>query len=168
MADKQEIIIYTDGASLGNPGPGGYGIVIIDGKQRRELSGGYRNTTNNRMELLATIEALQTLKKPSKVILYSDSRYVVDAINKGWAVRWRAKGWKRNKREKALNPDLWEILLKLITKHEVTFQWLRGHAGHKENECADRLAVLAAKKKDLPPDQGYEDPPRNETQPSLL
>ena len=112
-------------------------------------------TTNNRMELLAVIKALETLNQPCRVVLHSDSRYVVDAISKGWARKWQANGWQRNKREKAVNPDLWETLLRLCQTHEVEFRWVRGHAGDAENERCDRLAVQAAKQPDLPADPGY-------------
>ena len=135
------VIIYTDGACSGNPGPGGWGAVLKYGEHRRELCGGEKNTTNNRMELTAVIESLSALKEPCIVELYSDSKYIIDAVTKGWAVRWRDNGWKRNKKDKALNPDLWEKLLQLIATHEVTIDWVKGHAGHPENERCDRLAV---------------------------
>ncbi len=125
------------------------------GEHRKELSGGYRLTTNNRMELLAVIRALEALNKPSKVVLYSDSRYVVDAMTKGWAVKWRADGWQRNRREKAVNPDLWAALLDLCAVHQVEFRWVKGHAGIADNERCDRLAVAAAKQSNLPADPGY-------------
>ena len=147
--------IHTDGACLGNPGPGGYGVVLRYGESRRELSGGYRRTTNNRMELIAAIKALQALNRPSQVLLHSDSRYVVDAIAKGWAKKWQANGWRRNKRELALNPDLWQTLLDLCAQHQVQFRWVRGHAGNAENERCDHLAVQAAKQTNLPEDVGY-------------
>lgn len=149
------VTIYTDGACLGNPGPGGYGVVLLYGDVRKELSGGYRLTTNNRMEMMAAIVGLQSLKEPCVVTLYSDSQYVVNAITKGWAKKWRANGWKRNKTDKAVNPDLWEQLLELCDRHKVTFSWVRGHSGNVENECCDQLAVAAAKQKELPPDTGY-------------
>ena len=125
------------------------------GDHRRELSGGYRLTTNNRMELMAAIKALQALTRPIPVILHSDSRYLVDAMEKGWAKKWRANGWRRNKRERTLNPDLWETLLDLCTEHVVQFRWVRGHAGEAENERCDNLAMQAARQPDLPPDLGY-------------
>ncbi|MDE2766240.1 MAG: ribonuclease HI [Chloroflexota bacterium] len=148
--------IYTDGACIGNPGPGGYGAVLVHDGRRRELSGGFRMTTNNRMEILAAIEGLEALKEPCAVTLYSDSRYVVDAMEKGWAERWRANDWRRNKRERAVNPDLWERLLDLAGKHNVAFKWVRGHAGNRENERADRLAFGAAKRERLAVDEVYE------------
>jgi ribonuclease HI len=125
------------------------------GDHRKELSGGYRLTTNNRMELLAVVKALETLNQPCQVTLHSDSRYVVDAMAKGWAKKWRANGWQRNKREKAVNPDLWGTLLDLCEQHAVEFRWVRGHAGDVENERCDRLAVEAAHQPDLPADPGY-------------
>ena len=156
MTSKPQITIHTDGACLGNPGPGGYGIVLQSGNQRGEMSGGYRLTTNNRMELLGPIKALQALNQPSCVTLFSDSRYVVDAVKKGWARKWRAKDWMRNKKEQAINPDLWGQLLELLEEHEVEFRWVRGHAGNRENERCDKLAVEAAKGGGLERDEGYE------------
>ena len=150
------IIIYTDGGCINNPGPGGYGIVIIKGKQREELSGGFRLTTNNRMELTACIVGLRHLKRPSKVTLFSDSKYVVDGTMKGWAKRWRSNGWMRTKSEPAINPDLWEQLLDLCEMHNVEFVWVKGHAGNPENERCDRLANQAAFKTGLPADEVYE------------
>ena len=123
---------------------------------RRELSGGFRLTTNNRMELLAVIVALEALKEPCRVTVYSDSQYVVDAVEKGWARRWKANGWKRNKKEHAINPDLWDRLINLTDKHAVTFRWVRGHAGNVENERCDQLAVEAANHSGLPSDEVYE------------
>ena len=150
------VTIYTDGGCLNNPGPGGYGVVIKNGKDTKELSGGYRLTTNNRMELMACIAGLSSLEKPSTVILYSDSQYVVNGITKGWAERWRANGWMKRKKEKAVNPDLWEQLLDLCEKHDVNFQWVKGHAGNEGNERCDRLANVEAAKRGLPADRGYE------------
>ena len=158
MTAKPQVTIHTDGACIGNPGRGGYGVVLQFGEQRKELSGGYRLTTNNRMELMGPIKALQTLKQSYVVILYSDSRYVVDAIQKGWAEKWRANGWKRNKKERAINPDLWRQLLTLCAEHEIEFRWVRGHAGNPDNECCDQLATQAARQKKLPIDEGYESP----------
>ena len=152
---ESDVSIYTDGSCLGNPGPGGYGVVLLAGEHRRELSGGFRQTTNNRMELMAVIVALEALKRPASVTLFSDSKYVVDALNKGWAKRWRANGWMRNKTGRAVNPDLWERLLALAERHQVDFRWVRGHAGVAENERVDRLAVAAAHGKDLPADPGF-------------
>ena len=136
-----EIIIYTDGASSGNPGPGGYGVVMMSGNHRRELSAGYRLTTNNRMELLAVITGLEALKIPgSKVTVYTDSRYVADAVEKGWVFQWEKKAFSKKK-----NPDLWIRFLKVYRKHSVRFVWIKGHANHKENELCDRLAVEASR-----------------------
>ena len=149
------IVIYTDGGCLNNPGPGGYGVVIKNGDKTRELSGGYRLTTNNRMELMACIVGLDSLKKRSSVTLFSDSKYVVDGITKGWAERWQANGWMKNKKEAALNPDLWEKLLVLCGKHDVQFRWVKGHAGNEGNERCDQLATNEAAKTGLPVDTVY-------------
>lgn len=156
MSDSSKITIHTDGACSGNPGPGGYGAVMQYGKHRMELSAGFRKTTNNRMELLAVIEGLQALNRPCEVTVFSDSKYIVDAVNKGWARRWQANGWKRNKRERALNPDLWAKLLRLLDKHTVSLRWVKGHAGNPGNERADALAVAASKGDSLAIDEGYE------------
>jgi ribonuclease HI len=139
-ADSTQLQIFTDGACSGNPGAGGWGAILIKGTHRREIYGGEPETTNNRMELMAAIQALKALKRPSTVTLTSDSRYMVDAITKGWARKWQANSWMRNKKEAALNPDLWEELLALTKIHDVTFKWIRGHDGHPENERADQLA----------------------------
>ena len=154
----KKITIYTDGACSGNPGPGGYGAILQSGHNRKELSAGFRKTTNNRMELLAVIEGLEILKEPCAVTIYSDSRYIVDAVNKGWARRWKANGWRRNKKDKAVNPDLWDRLLTLLDTHDAQFRWVKGHAGNPGNERADALAVAAAKSKRLAIDRGYENP----------
>ncbi len=135
------VIIYTDGGCSGNPGPGGWGAVLEYGDKRKELCGGERETTNNRMELTAVISGLKALKRPCKAIVTTDSKYVVDAITQGWAKKWRAQGWMRNKKDKALNPDLWQQLLELLEIHEVSFCWVKGHAGHPQNERCDELAV---------------------------
>jgi ribonuclease HI len=150
-----EVTVYTDGACLGNPGPGGYGAILLHGDKRKELSGGYARTTNNRMEIMACIAALEALRKPCHVTLYSDSQYVVNAMEQGWAARWKARGWKRTGNETAVNPDLWERLLALCSLHQVDFRWVRGHNGNRENERCDRLAVSAAALPGLPPDSGY-------------
>ena len=144
LPTSEQVTIYTDGACLGNPGPGGYGAVLLYGSQRKELSGGFKLTTNNRMEITAALAALEALRKPCRVILFSDSQYLVTAMSKGWAQRWQANGWKRNKREDAVNPDLWERMLEVCRRHDVEFRWVRGHSGMKENERCDRLAVAAA------------------------
>ncbi|MGE5498299.1 MAG: ribonuclease HI [Syntrophothermus sp.] len=153
--DLKHVLIYTDGGSLGNPGPGGYGVVIVYKDRRKELSGGYILTTNNRMELTAAIVGLSELKMRCRVTLYTDSQYVVNGISKGWARKWKANGWKRNKTDPAINIDLWDKLLSITEKHEVEFRWLKGHAGHPENELCDRLAKAAAAGSDLPVDTGY-------------
>lgn len=149
------VIIYTDGACLGNPGPGGYGAVLLYKGNRKELSGGYRRTTNNRMELMAAIAALEALKTRSRALLHSDSKYVVDAIEKGWARNWRRLGWRKPDKQPAMNPDLWERLLDLCARHDVRFQWVKGHAGNEENERCDALANAAALGAELAADLGY-------------
>ncbi len=149
------VTIYTDGACSGNPGAGGYGVVLLYGAARKELSGGYRRTTNNRMEVLAVIKGLEALKEPCKVNLYSDSKYVVDAIEKGWVVKWKQNGWMRNKKEKASNVDLWERLLVLLQKHQVSFIWVKGHADNLENERCDQLARAAIQSDNLLEDEKY-------------
>lgn len=140
----KKVQIYTDGACSGNPGPGGFGVVLLYGSGRKEISKGYELTTNNRMELLAAIEGLKALKEPCEAALYSDSKYVVDAVNKGWAKKWQANEWMRNKKEKALNTDLWAELLELLNIHKVTFIWIKGHAENKENNRCDQLAREAS------------------------
>ena len=142
----KKVEIFTDGACSGNPGPGGWGTILRYNSVEKELSGGEANTTNNRMELSAVIFALKALKEPCEVTLYSDSQYVCNALKLGWAKKWRANGWMRNKKDPALNPELWGELLDLCDKHKVEVIWVRGHAGHPENERCDRLAVAAAKK----------------------
>jgi ribonuclease HI len=158
LGGLKQVTIYTDGACLGNPGPGGYGAVLLYGPHRQEISGGFRLTTNNRMEIMAVIAALEALKEPCRVTLYSDSQYVVNAMAQGWARRWKTNGWKRNQREEAVNPDLWERLLDLCDQHQVEFRWLRGHSGIAENERCDQLAVNAAKQPGLLEDTGYKSP----------
>ena len=139
---KKQVEIFTDGACSGNPGAGGYGVILKYGDNVKELSGGEVHTTNNRMELMGVITGLSALKEPCEVKLYSDSKYIVDAVNQGRAKKWKANGWKRAKNEPALNSDLWAQLLDLIEKHKVTFIWVKGHAGHPENERCDTLAVI--------------------------
>jgi ribonuclease HI len=138
------VTIYTDGACSGNPGRGGFAAILITGTHRKECSAGFRLTTNNRMELLGAITGLEALTRPCKVRLHTDSAYIVNAITKGWARKWRAQGWMRNKKDRAENPDLWERLLALCDKHTIEFVWVRGHAGNVENERADVLAVAAS------------------------
>lgn len=142
----KKIKIYTDGACSGNPGPGGYGVILKYNEHIKELSGGEPDTTNNRMELTAVITGLSALKEPCQVDLYSDSKYIIDAVTKGWAEKWQANNWIKSDKKKALNSDLWERLLSLLKVHKVTFTWVKGHAGHPENERCDELAVLASKK----------------------
>jgi ribonuclease HI len=146
-----EITIYTDGAASGNPGKGGYGVVLISGRHRLEKSEGFRLTTNNRMELLAVIVGLEALKIPgSRVVIYTDSRYVADSVEKGWIFQWESKAFKKKK-----NRDLWIRFLKIYRKHNVRFVWIKGHASNPENELCDHLAVEAYKKGDLSEDSGY-------------
>jgi ribonuclease HI len=148
---------YTDGACSGNPGPGGYAVVLRWNGHEREISKGFRRTTNNRMEIRAVIAALESLTEPCELVIHSDSQYVVNAVQQGWARKWRANGWMRNKKEEALNPDLWGRLLDLLERsgHKVRFVWVRGHSGHDENERADELAVAACSAADLEVDAGY-------------
>lgn len=153
-----EITIYTDGASRGNPGPGGYGVVLVSGKHRLEKSEGFSLTTNNRMELLAVITGLEALKIPgSRVVIYTDSRYVADSVSKGWVFQWEAKGFRKKK-----NPDLWARFLNVYRKHNVRFVWIKGHADDKENELCDRLAVEASRNKILSEDEGYKPEEEND------
>jgi ribonuclease HI len=142
----RKVRLYTDGACSGNPGPGGWGAILECEGHEKELSGGEANTTNNRMELLGVINGLTALKYRCDVTLISDSKYVIDAITKGWARKWRANGWMRNNKDKALNPDLWEQLLNQIDRHEMHYQWVKGHAGHPQNERCDQMAVAESKK----------------------
>ena len=137
----KKIEIFTDGACSGNPGKGGWGAILRFNGHTKELSGGDANTTNNRMELTAVIEALKALKEPCEACITTDSKYVSDAITLGWAEKWRANGWKKADKKPALNVDLWEQLLELLNVHKVTFNWVKGHAGHPENERCDALAV---------------------------
>jgi len=147
-----KVTAYTDGAASGNPGPGGYGVVLEAGKHRKELWGGFRRTTNNRMELLATIVAMESLKSPgTEITIVSDSRYVVDSVEKQWVFDWEKKGFAKKK-----NPDLWKRFLAIYRQHKVRFQWIRGHNGHPQNELCDQLAVAAREQPDLPADEAYE------------
>ena len=148
---SNDITIYTDGASSGNPGPGGYGVVMKYGRHRLELSEGFRLTTNNRMELLAVIAGLEALKKPgSNVVVYTDSKYVADAVEKGWIFQWESKAFKKKK-----NPDLWIRFLKIYRKHNIRFVWIKGHDSNPENELCDKMAVGASKKNNLAEDVEY-------------
>ncbi len=149
MTDK--ITIFTDGAAKGNPGPGGYGVVLQTDRHKKEMSEGFRLTTNNRMELMAVIKGLEALRhEGSKVIIYTDSKYVADAVNKGWVFEWERKAFRKKK-----NPDLWLRFLKIYRKHNVTIKWVEGHSGIEGNERCDRLAVMASEQKNLPDDTGY-------------
>jgi len=146
-----KVTLYTDGAARGNPGPGGYGIVLISGKHRLEISEGFRLTTNNRMELMAVIMGLEALKNPgTDVVVYTDSRYVADAVEKGWVFQWESKMFRKKK-----NPDLWIRFLKVYRQHKVRFVWIKGHSDNKENELCDRMAVEASLKNNLLEDPGY-------------
>jgi len=151
--DDSIIYLYTDGSSRGNPGPGGYGVVLKCGTHYKEISAGYSCTTNNRMELLAVIVGLEAIKRKNAIVhIYSDSSYVVKAVNEGWLQKWLLKGLEKQK-----NPDLWERFLKVYRKHRVSFFWIKGHAGHPENERCDKLAVEAALSADLQEDAGYKE-----------
>ncbi|MEG6616228.1 ribonuclease HI [Peptococcaceae bacterium 1198_IL3148] len=143
----QQVKIYTDGACSGNPGPGGYGVVLLYGDHQKELSGAYDNTTNNRMEILAAIIGLESLKRPCQVTLYSDSQYLVNAMTKGWLDKWQRNNWMRNKSERAKNVDLWKRLLAAANRHQVEWVWVKGHASNEMNNRCDQLAVSAIKEK---------------------
>ena len=140
------VTLYTDGACSGNPGPGGWGAILAFAGTEKELSGGEANTTNNRMELTAVIEGLSALKEPCIVELYSDSKYVIDALTKGWAVSWQKNGWKKSDKKPALNPDLWEKLLALARIHKLNCHWVKGHAENEKNNRCDKMAVAESKK----------------------
>jgi ribonuclease HI len=152
----EEVQVYTDGGALNNPGPGGYGVVVIDADGKKEFSGGYRLTTNNRMELMACIVALRQLAHTTRpIVLHSDSSYVVNGINKGWAKKWRKNGWIKSDKKPAVNPDLWAELLDLSEGLDIAFRWVKGHAGNPLNERCDALAVASARSAGLPVDAGY-------------
>lgn len=151
----KNIELFTDGACSGNPGKGGYGVVLKYKEHIKELSKGFFLTTNNRMEIMAVIAGLEALNETCNVSVYSDSKYVVDAINEGWVYKWELNGWMRNKKDPAINVDLWERLLVLLDEHNVEFNWVKGHAGHPENERCDKLAVSAASGENLEEDEGY-------------
>lgn len=155
MATDSNVTIYTDGSCLGNPGPGGWCAILTEGTRSKELFGGYKLTTNNRMELLAVIEALTALKRPCRVDLWTDSQYVRNAIEKRWIDSWQRNGWKNAEKKPVKNQDLWQRLLPLLAMHQVRFHWIRGHSGHRENERCDQLARAAAQKSGLPTDAGY-------------
>jgi ribonuclease HI len=157
LLEAGKILIYSDGGAIDNPGPGGYGVVLRYKGHRRELSGGFRWTTNNRMELLACIEGLKALKRRCSVVLYSDSKHVVNGMTKGWAERWQAKGWKLANEQDVKNADLWRQLAELCRQHDVEFRWVRGHSGNPDNERCDQLAMAAAQGQDLAADVAYEE-----------
>lgn len=142
MLSKKSVAVYTDGACSGNPGPGGWGAVLIYKGVEKEISGGEKQTTNNRMELTAVISALQCLKEPCVVDLYSDSKYVIDGLEKGWALSWKKRGWVKSNKEPALNPDLWDTLLGLTAQHEMHYHWVKGHADNRYNNRCDEMAVI--------------------------
>ena len=142
----KEVTLYTDGACSGNPGAGGWGAILVYKGKERELSGGAAETTNNRMELTAVIEGLKALKETCRVTVVTDSQYVANGINLGWAEGWKKNGWRKKDKKPALNPELWDELLTLIAKHEVTIEWVKGHDGHPENERCDRMAVAESQK----------------------
>jgi ribonuclease HI len=156
--ELREVEIYTDGGCVPNPGPGGYGVVLLHPKtkKRKEQRGGFRKTTNNRMEIFAAIAGLELLKQRCKVTVFSDSQYVVRAMMEGWVATWKRKGWWRTKTERPENVDLWQRLDALCAKHQVEFRWVKGHAGVAENECCDQLAMTALQEANLPIDEGYE------------
>jgi len=152
----KEVDLYTDGGCSGNPGPGGCAAILIFGDKRKEISIGFKHTTNNRMELRAVISGLEALKEACRVNLYADSKYVLDSIRKGWLNNWQKNGWKTSARKQVENKDLWQLLVPLLEKHTMIFHWVEGHAGNEENECADELAVAAYRESEkLLVDEGY-------------
>jgi len=156
-AGAKEVILYTDGACLGNPGPGGWAAVLFCDEQREEHAGGFKHTTNNRMEILAAVEGLAALKMPCSVKLYTDSRYVSDAVEKNWLGSWQRNGWKTAAKKPVKNQDLWQRLLEQLRTHKVTLHWIPGHSGHPHNERCDELARAAAQAKNNPVDEGFSD-----------
>ncbi len=156
------VTIYTDGSSSPNPGKGGYGTIVIQDGKRSELSQGYRKSTNNRMELLGAIEGLEAIEGENlQIRIVTDSQYVAKMFNEGHAERWKNNRWMRTKKDRAMNPDLWNRLIEVAAKHSVQFEWIKGHAGHTENERCDVLATQAGMKDDLLPDEGYEEPDKH-------
>jgi ribonuclease HI len=156
IQEAGKVALFTDGACIRNPGPGGYGAVLLHAGRRKEISGGYRRTTNNRMELMACIMGLKQLKRSSRVVIFSDSKYVVDSISTGKTARWQSAGWQRSGGQKVENTDLWEDLLKLCAVHQVEFLWIKGHAEYAENMRCDALAVKAARESAAAVDAGFE------------
>lgn len=155
MRAVKQVTIYTDGSSRGNPGPGGYGTLLVYRGRKKELSAGFAKTTNNRMEILAALAGLESLKEPCKVTVVSDSKYLVDAMSKGWIHGWKKKGWSRGPNKPLKNVDLWQRMAEAVGGHEVTWKWVKGHAGHPENERCDVLATEAADRRGNPPDAGF-------------
>ena len=153
--ELKKVVIYTDGACLGNPGPGGYAAILEYDKRKKEISGGYKSTTNNRMEIMAAIAGLEALKDVCEVTIWSDSEYLVNAMNKGWAMKWKAYNWKLSNKKRAANIDLWDRLLKLCEIHNVNFKWVKGHSENSKNERCDELANKAANGNQLLEDTGY-------------
>jgi len=166
-AERPSVEIYTDGGCEPNPGPGGYGVVLVHPKKRAEMSGGFRKTTNNRMEIFAAIAGLEMLKQPCNVTLHSDSQYLVEAMTKGWVESWKRKQWWHSRTERVPNRDLWERLLTLCERHRLEFRWMKGHAGHAENERCDQLAMAALRQPNLPADEGYENKPEEGVRPDM-
>ncbi len=154
-SDVLPVDIFTDGSCLGNPGPGGWAVLLRAGGHSKEISGGFRLTTNNRMELTAAIKGLEAITKPCVITLYTDSRYVCDAVNKKWLQSWQKRGWKKADKKDVLNRDLWEQLVPLLAQHRPRLVWVEGHSGHPENEKVDDLARAAAAGRGLPPDSGF-------------
>lgn len=152
----KRVIIHTDGGCKGNPGPGGFGVVLVCGKHRKEISQGYRLTTNNRMELRAAIAALQCLSEPCEVELHSDSKYVIDAMSKKWITGWQKRGWVKADKQPVKNQDLWQMLAAAAAPHKMDWRWVKGHAGHKENERCDELGNIAVAGRNLMEDVGFE------------
>ena len=153
----KEVTIYTDGGAKGNPGPGGFGVVLKSGGHRKEMMGGFEHTTNNRMELMGAITAFEALKEPCRVKFYSDSKYVVDSMRQGWLEGWKKRGWKKSDKKPVLNQDLWRRLDAASSKHEVEWNWVKGHAGHDDNERCDELVGEAVDAGNLAVDEGYVD-----------
>lgn len=151
----KHVTIYTDGSSRGNPGPGGFGTLLVYQGQHKELSGGYAKTTNNRMEIMAALAGIEALSEPCQITLYSDSRYLVDAMSKGWLHGWKKKGWSRGPNKPLKNVDLWKRMAEAVRDHKISWQWVKGHAGHPENERCDELATSAADRRGNPSDSGF-------------